>query len=103
MFLQRLGVDTEVLEQPLIADGHPATAHLARHTLAGHGIEVFRTAERYAALFRAGHDGRRQRMLAVLFEAGAELQELLVTQPRVVGNADQLRLALGERAGLVHH
>ncbi len=79
-----------------------AIFHTAADASAREGFERFGSAELGATFFRALDDGRSQRVLAAAFERCCEPQETI--RVKAIGRLDrnQLRLALSERARLVH-
>ena len=59
--------------------------------------------KRELALLRGAHDGVRQRMLAGALDAGGKAQDVALVKSGRRHDGDHLRLALGQRAGLVDH
>ena len=64
-------------------------------------IEIAHRRKREIALGRRGDDGCRQRMLAAALDAGGEPQHFVFVEARRGHDGHDLRLAFGQRAGLV--
>ena len=100
---QRLRIDVELAEEFGIAEREPLALDHADHALAGRRIETAHGGEFDLALGRGLDDRRRQRMRAAALDAGGKAQHLRVVEAGQRDDRHHLRLAFGERAGLVHH
>ncbi|MCY1301779.1 hypothetical protein D9M70_514120 [compost metagenome] len=87
----------------MTADDQLATLDGTRDTLADGAVEVFRIAERQAALHRGFDDGRRERMFACAFQGRSHSKQFVFVQTLRRGDRGHLRPALGERSRLVDH
>ena len=74
---------------------------LPRDALAGDGVEALRLVEPEAALLGAAHDRLGERVLAALLDGAGHGEEHVLGEAADRLDAGELRLALGERAGLV--
>ena len=95
------GLEPEIPHHRRIAERHVASVDGAAHALAGDRFEIGRAAGRQTAIPRARDDRLGQRMFRATFQSGGAAQHLrLVALQR--HDIRQRRLALGQRAGLVH-
>ncbi len=96
----RLLEDSQINHQKRIADGNLVTVDNAGNSLPGNGLEVARLGKFQLLLCRSFEDGLAQRMLTGQFQTGGEAEKLGVIG-QSIGQADNLRLAFGERAGFI--
>ena len=75
----------------------------AEDSFAGIRLKALILGELQSSRLSAGDNCRRQRMLASLLQTRRQPQHLRLTRSRHDFHGHQLRLALGERAGLVDH
>ena len=68
-------VNAEPLEMAKVADCHAPPVDDAGHALPGHRLEVVDRRQREVLFTSAGHDSRRQGMLADVFEARSQAQQ----------------------------
>ena len=102
---ERAGVDAQLLEQAGVAQRYPAAARPCRST----PLPVSERNSRDRRPARAprssapADDRRGQRMFAAPLQAGRQAQQLVLGHAAAGSTVDQPRLALRQRAGLVHH
>ena len=97
----RLDRDMLVVHQPAVAEEHGASGDLAADALAGERLEIARLLGREVPLARGGDDRLGERMLAAGLDRGGIAENLVFGEARRRLDAGELRLALGEGAGLV--
>ena len=100
---ERRRIDVELGEEFRAAEREPLALDHADDALAGRRIEAAHGRKLDLALGGGGDNGRRQRMLAAAFDARRVSQHLSFVEAGQRHDRDDLRLAFGERAGLVDH
>jgi hypothetical protein len=98
---ERLGAHAELVEKRLIAERDLASSHFADDASTRARREVLQLRGREPLRLRAAHDRRGERMLARALERRRQAQDLVFGPTARRDDADELRLALGQRAGLV--
>ena len=96
-------VDIEFGEEFGVAEREPLALDHADHAFAGRRIEAAHGRKLDLALGGGRDDRRRQRMLAAALDAGRKPQHLRLVEAGRRHHRDHLRLAFGQRAGLVDH
>jgi hypothetical protein len=101
--LQCAGRDAELRQEGGVAERHRPALDRSGHALAARRVEVGHRRERDGALGGGVRDRAAERMLARALDAGREPQQLVLGDLSRAHNGDELRLAFGQGAGLVHH
>ena len=97
----RAALQAQFGEQRRIAQGNSLAIDHALNALAGDRLELVGIGQFHAALFGAADDRLGQRMFRATFEAGGKTQYLGFLVSGGGQHRDQLRLADGQRPGLV--
>ncbi len=89
-------------QEACVAQHNRTSLDAARHALTRERLEILTAGQFHAALDRAANHGRRQRMLAAALQARGQSQQFGFAETGRRLDDDESRLALRQRAGLVH-
>ena len=101
--VERLRFDAERCQEIRVTQEHGLAVDLAGRALAGRRVELFDLAQIEIALFGGAHDRVGERMLAGALDAGGQPQDFGFLESGRRDDRDDLRLAFGQRTGLVDH